>query len=91
MPGRVFALMCILKGITRFLLEMLRVEPPVLHVHGWGLSLSMVISIGLIIGGVVLWYVFPLFGRDWPIKWERDGAATTPPRAPAKAGAPAMA
>lgn len=83
-PGRVFALMCILKGITRFLLEMLRVEPPVLHVGGWGLSISMVISIGLIIAGIVLWYVFPLFGREWPIKWEATTATT-------KADTPAMA
>lgn len=67
-PGRVFALMFILKGITRFLLEMLRVEPPVI----WVLSFSMVISIGLVIGGIVLWYVFPLFGRDWPIGHPSD-------------------
>jgi phosphatidylglycerol:prolipoprotein diacylglycerol transferase len=84
-PGRVFALMFILKGITRFLLEMLRVEPPVMHIGGWGLSISMVISLGLVAAGIVLWYVFPLFGREWPIKQEET---TTPT---AKAGAPAMA
>ncbi len=87
-PGRVFALMFILKGITRFLLEMLRVEPPVLHVGGWGLSFSMVISLCLIAGGIVLWYAFPLFGREWPIAEQpMDIATTTKP----KAGAPAMA
>jgi phosphatidylglycerol:prolipoprotein diacylglycerol transferase len=64
-PGRVFALMCILDGATRFLLEMLRVEPPVLHVGGWGLSLSMVIGAGLVLAGIVMWYVFPMFGREW--------------------------
>jgi phosphatidylglycerol:prolipoprotein diacylglycerol transferase len=89
-PGRVFALMCILKGITRFLLEMLRVEPPVVHVGGWGLSISMVISIGLIVGGIVLWYAFPLFGREWPITEDRYGSSKAMPSAP-KAGAPAMA
>ena len=84
-PGRVFALMCILKGITRFLLEMLRVEPPVVHVGGWGLSFSMVISVGLILGGIVLWYVFPMFGREWPIKFN-EGASSK-----ATVGEPAIA
>jgi phosphatidylglycerol:prolipoprotein diacylglycerol transferase len=55
--GRVFALMFILKGITRFILEMLRAEPAVLG----PLSFSMVVSIGLVIGGVVLWFVFGKF------------------------------
>jgi phosphatidylglycerol:prolipoprotein diacylglycerol transferase len=52
-PGRVFALMLILKGMTRFILEMLRDEPRVLG----DLSYSMVISIPLFIAGVVMWYV----------------------------------
>jgi prolipoprotein diacylglyceryltransferase len=62
-PGRVFALMMILEGATRFLLEMLRTEPPVVG----RLSLSMVIGLGLVAGGIVLW-VF--FGR-----YQRAGAA----------------
>ena len=86
-PGRVFALMFILKGITRFLLEMLRVEPPVMHLGGWGLSFSMVISLCLIAGGIVLWYAFPLFGREWPVAEPPADTTTTT----AKAGAPAMA
>jgi len=83
-PGRVFALMMILKGITRFLLEMLRVEPPVMHIGGWGLSYSMVISVLLLIGGVALWYVFPLFGREWPVK-EAEARSTANVAAPAMA------
>src|SRR5438874_11315617 len=49
-PGHVFALMCLLEGATRFLLEMLRVEPAV---AGTPLSLSMWIGIGLVIAGGV--------------------------------------
>jgi phosphatidylglycerol---prolipoprotein diacylglyceryl transferase len=51
-PGRVFALMMILKGISRFILEMIRAEPAVLG----PLSFSMVISIPLFVGGIVMWY-----------------------------------
>jgi phosphatidylglycerol---prolipoprotein diacylglyceryl transferase len=49
--GQVFALMMILKGITRFLLETLRTEPPVLG----PMSYSMVIAILLVVGGIVFW------------------------------------
>ena len=35
-PGMVFAMMLTLEGIARFVLEMLRVEPPVTFVHGTG-------------------------------------------------------
>ncbi len=58
--GRAFALMLLLYPAIRFLEEMLRVEPPVLWVGHYGLSLSMVISIPLEILGIVLWI---LFGR----------------------------
>ena len=55
-PGRVFALMLLLKGVSRFVLEMLRVEPKV-----WGnLSYSMVISIFLVAAGIAMW-----FGCAW--------------------------
>jgi phosphatidylglycerol:prolipoprotein diacylglycerol transferase len=50
-PGRVFALMLILKGISRFTLEMIRVEPPVIG----NLSFSMVVSLGLVTAGVLMW------------------------------------
>lgn len=58
--GRVFALMLMLEGPTRFLLEMLRVEPPVVG-H---MSLSMVIGLALFAIGVVLWITFGRFDRQ---------------------------
>ena len=53
-PGRVFALMLILEGATRFLLELLRTEPPVVG----RLTLSMIIGLGLVAGGVIMWVAF---------------------------------
>jgi phosphatidylglycerol:prolipoprotein diacylglycerol transferase len=50
--GRVFALMLILKGASRYTLEMIRVEPPVLG----NLSFSMVLSIILILAGILMWF-----------------------------------
>lgn len=52
--GRVFALMLMLEGSTRFILETLRVEPPVIG-H---FSLSMIIGIGLALLGAILWILF---------------------------------
>jgi phosphatidylglycerol:prolipoprotein diacylglycerol transferase len=52
--GRVFALMLILEGPSRFLLELLRVEPPVVG----SMSLSMVIGLILLGIGIVLWFAF---------------------------------
>ena len=71
--GRAFALMMILEGVTRFVLEMLRTEPPV-----WGtpLSLSMWLGLGLVLGGVILWVGF---GRL------ASGASLRPAPAPAHA------
>jgi phosphatidylglycerol---prolipoprotein diacylglyceryl transferase len=61
-PGRVFALMLMLKGATRFILEMIRAEPAV-----WGpLSFSMVVSIPLFLAGVVMWYVVGKMDRARP-------------------------
>ncbi|MGH7214965.1 MAG: prolipoprotein diacylglyceryl transferase [Tepidisphaeraceae bacterium] len=57
-PGRVFALMLMLEGISRFVLELLRTEPPVAHAFDHGLSLSMIIGLCLSALGVVLWFVF---------------------------------
>ncbi len=53
-PGRVFAMMLMLEGPTRFLLEMLRVEPPVLG----PMSLSMVLGLALFAIGVGMWFAF---------------------------------
>jgi phosphatidylglycerol:prolipoprotein diacylglycerol transferase len=53
-PGRAFALMLVLEGVTRYILELLRVEPP-----RWGqFSLSMAIGLGLASLGAVLWVTF---------------------------------
>lgn len=53
--GRGFALMLILEGSTRYVLELLRVEPAV-----WGtpLSLSMWLGMGMVLLGIVLWVAF---------------------------------
>ena len=57
--GRVFALMLVLEGATRFILEMLRVEPGVIGPF----SLSMVIGLMLVALGLLLWFVFGRFPR----------------------------
>jgi phosphatidylglycerol:prolipoprotein diacylglycerol transferase len=75
-PGRVFALMLMLEGAARFVLESLRTEPPV-----WGpMSLSMVIGLMLVLAGAILWVVFGQLGssEEWP-------AANLPAKAPAAA------
>lgn len=79
-PGRVFALMMVLEGGARFTIETLRVEPPVLRLAGYGLSISMVIGACLVIGGAVLWFAFPLMGRR-----QRDDSLPQPNVAPSLA------
>jgi phosphatidylglycerol:prolipoprotein diacylglycerol transferase len=68
-PGRVFALMMIVEGPSRFLLELLRVEPPVLG----QMSLSMVLGIGIFAAGIVLWIVLGMrdrgVSRVSPLVW----------------------
>ena len=59
-PGRVFALMMMVEGPSRYLLELLRVEPPILG----PMSLSMVLGIGIFVGGVALWVVLGRMGGD---------------------------
>jgi prolipoprotein diacylglyceryltransferase len=63
LPGRVFALMLMLEGGTRSLLELLRTEPAV----AGSMSLSMMIGIGLVIAGIVMWITCGRFQRDWPV------------------------
>jgi phosphatidylglycerol:prolipoprotein diacylglycerol transferase len=62
--GRVFALMLMLEGPTRFMLETLRVEPPVNPALLGSMSLSMVIGIALFLVGVILWFVFGFGNAD---------------------------
>jgi phosphatidylglycerol---prolipoprotein diacylglyceryl transferase len=50
-PGRVMALMLMLEGATRYLLELVRAEPAIIGT--W--SLSMVLGIVLVLGGIVMW------------------------------------
>ncbi len=50
--GRGLALLLLLEGPTRFLLELLRVEPPVLG----PMSLSMVLGLVLFAAGAALWF-----------------------------------
>jgi phosphatidylglycerol:prolipoprotein diacylglycerol transferase len=57
--GRVLALMLLTEGPTRFLLEMLRVEPPVIG----RMSLSMVIGAILFVIGAVLWVGLGIYAR----------------------------
>jgi phosphatidylglycerol:prolipoprotein diacylglycerol transferase len=72
-PGRVFALMLILEAPSRFLLEVLRAEPPVLG----PLSFSMVLSIPLLILGLVMWLVVgKLDPRRPDFTYDTSSAAT---------------
>jgi phosphatidylglycerol:prolipoprotein diacylglycerol transferase len=56
-PGRVMALMLMLEGVTRFILEILRSEPPVGRVFGYEWSLSMFLGVIISVAGVVMWLV----------------------------------
>lgn len=55
-PGQGFALMMILEGLSRTLIEGMRVEPR----YALGLSLSMIIGLIVALAGVAMWFVFPL-------------------------------
>lgn len=59
-PGRVMALMLILEGPTRFILELLRSEPAV-GVAGLNWSFSMYIGPILFVAGVVMWIAMAYF------------------------------
>lgn len=58
-PGRAFAMMLMLEGSTRFILESLRVEPAVVG-H---FSLSMVIGLCLAALGLILWITFGILHK----------------------------
>jgi phosphatidylglycerol:prolipoprotein diacylglycerol transferase len=53
-PGRVFALMLMIEGPSRFLLELLRVEPPIIG----RMSLSMLLGQMFFVAGAIMWFVF---------------------------------
>ncbi|MGC4032840.1 MAG: prolipoprotein diacylglyceryl transferase [Tepidisphaeraceae bacterium] len=77
-PGRGFAVMMMLEGLTRFLIEGLRVEPDVIVLGKVHLTLSMLIGLGVAAGGVVLWIAAGL-------------AARTKDRTPVETGVPVVA
>jgi phosphatidylglycerol---prolipoprotein diacylglyceryl transferase len=62
--GHVFLLMMILEGFSRFVLEIIRVEPAVwtLHLGGqsYGYSISMILGLQIMIAGLILWKILPL-------------------------------
>lgn len=66
--GRVFALMLMLEGFARFVLEIVRVEPAVwtLYLHGqaYGFSISMIFGLVNIVAGAAMWRLITLFGTD---------------------------
>ena len=66
-PGRVFALMLMIEPVTRFLLEMLRVEPAILG----PLSFSMVMAIPQFVVALILWWGFGWYQR----RAEQTGSA----------------
>ena len=64
-PGRVMALMLMLEGPTRFILEMLRSEPAV-GVHGLNWSLSMYLGVIIFVAGVIMWFVMGYLSERRP-------------------------
>jgi phosphatidylglycerol---prolipoprotein diacylglyceryl transferase len=59
--GRVFALMLMLEGVARYILEMIRVEPTIVTVpwrgQSYGLSISMVLALVVFVAGIVMWKI----------------------------------
>lgn len=62
-PGRGFAVMMMLEGLSRFLIEGLRVEPDVLTLGKLHLTLSMLIGLGVTTGGLTLWIAARIVSR----------------------------
>jgi phosphatidylglycerol:prolipoprotein diacylglycerol transferase len=65
--GECLALMLTIHPITRFLLEVIRTDEP--EVFGTGLSISQNISIGLLVGAVLIWWQLSRRPRGvvWPL------------------------
>lgn len=55
--GSLFMLMLVLEGSSRFVLELLRAEPAVAESAFGGLSISMIISLGLVCAGILGWLI----------------------------------
>ena len=82
--GRVFALMLLLYGPSRFALETLRVNPPV----ALGLSYSMWVSVFTTAAGAALWFAFSRRSRhgSTPVPVGGDGRFPDSEGSPASAG-----
>jgi phosphatidylglycerol:prolipoprotein diacylglycerol transferase len=52
-PGRVFALMLLLEGASRYIMEMIRVEPPVFGTRTQ--SFSMILAASFVVSGAIMW------------------------------------
>ncbi len=76
-PGQVFAMTVALGGMTRYLLEMIRVEPPVDPSMFGTLSIAQVTGICLVIAGITLWFVYGWYERRLQGIGQRDSAMAT--------------
>jgi len=65
-PGQVMGLMLAMEGLSRFLLETLRVEPAVRTIAGVDFSVSMLVGLLICGVGIILWTAFGLFSRRTP-------------------------
>ncbi len=81
-PGRVFAWMMIIEGSCRYLLEILRAEPPlrigaqfVARFHGIDFSLGMIESAAIIAVGLILWAGFGMASGTAPLELDSEGSA----------------
>jgi len=75
--GRVFALMLMLEGFARYVLEMLRVEPAVarFYWHGqiYGFSISMILGLVIFVAGFIMWEILSRTTSS-PTKLELQGS-----------------
>ena len=68
--GRGFALMMMLEGFARYVLELIRVEPAVMTVkmfgQEYGMSISMILGLGVVVAGAIMWIALSkrLAGRE---------------------------
>ncbi|HQY88866.1 MAG TPA: prolipoprotein diacylglyceryl transferase [Tepidisphaeraceae bacterium] len=72
--GLVFSLMLVMEGVGRFCIEMLRTNDPLFFKQtSFPITYSMSIGVGLIVAGMVTWFLFSKFGQpilDNPAKFE---------------------
>ena len=80
--GRVFALMLMLEGASRYLLELIRIEPPIITIHirgqPYGASLSMVLGLWCVVAGLFMWNLIRRPTRSIDAAKHRNTSADTP-------------